>query len=115
MKATFNNIVENLVKVFTDKAESAQYYSDNEQYICLCAWCASIAPLTRNLIYYCVAVTACGITTANRKNKKNTVFSEKMCVFPCKFPEKYVPLQCQKEKEVTTIKTGGNCNSAPRL
>ena len=31
------------------------------------AWCASIAPLTRNLIYYCVAVTACGITTANRK------------------------------------------------
>lgn len=31
------------------------------------AWCASIAPLTRNLIYYCTAVTACGITTANRK------------------------------------------------
>ena len=58
---------------------------------------------------------ACGITTANRKNKKNTVFPEKMCVFPCKFPEKYVPLQYQKEKEVTTIKTGGNCNSAPRL
>lgn len=38
-----------------------------------------------------------------------------MCVFPCKFPEKYVPLQCQKEKEVTTIKTGGNCNSAPEI
>ena len=79
------------------------------------AWCASIAPITRNLIYYCVAVTACGITPANRKNKKNTVFPEKMCVFPCKFPEKYVPLQCQKRKEVTIIKTGGNCNSAPRL
>lgn len=31
------------------------------------AWCASIAPLTRNLIYYCVAVTACGITTSNRE------------------------------------------------
>lgn len=31
------------------------------------AWCASIAPLTRNLIYYCVAVTACGITPANRE------------------------------------------------
>lgn len=79
------------------------------------AWCASIDSTARNLIYYCTAVTACGITTANRKNKKNTVFSEKMCVFPCKFPEKYVTLQCQKEKEVTTIKTGGNCNSAPRL
>ena len=79
------------------------------------AWCASIAPITRNLIYYCVAVTACGITTANRKNKKNNVFSEKMCVFPCKFRKKYVPLQYQKRKEVITIKTGGNCNSAPRL
>lgn len=31
------------------------------------AWCASIAPLTRNLIYYCVAVTACGITPASRE------------------------------------------------
>ena len=30
------------------------------------AWCASIAPLTRNLIYYCTAVTVCGITPANR-------------------------------------------------
>lgn len=78
-------------------------------------WCASIDSTARNLIYYCVAVTACGITPANRENKKNTVFHEKMCVFPCKFPKKYVPLQCKKEKEVTTIKTGGNCNSASRL
>ncbi len=31
------------------------------------AWCAAIAPITRNLIYYCVAVCACGITPANRK------------------------------------------------
>ena len=31
MKATFNNIVDQLVKVLTDKAESAQYYSENEQ------------------------------------------------------------------------------------
>ena len=31
MKATFNKIVENLVKVFTDKAETAQHYSENEQ------------------------------------------------------------------------------------
>lgn len=75
-------------------------------------WCASIAPLTRILIYYCVAAAARRIVKENGKNKKNTVFSEKMCVFPCKFPEKYVPLQYQKRKEVT-IKTGGNCNSAP--
>ena len=47
MKATFNNIVENLVKVFTDKAESAQYYSSNEQYICLCGWCGTMSPISR--------------------------------------------------------------------
>ena len=47
MKATFNEIVENLVKVFTDKAESAQYYSDNEQYICLCGWCGTMSPVSR--------------------------------------------------------------------
>lgn len=47
MKATFNNIVENLVKVLTDKAESAQYYSDNEQYICLCGWCGTMSPVSR--------------------------------------------------------------------
>lgn len=47
MKATLNQIAENLVKVFTDKAESAQYYSDNEQYICLCGWCGTMSPVSR--------------------------------------------------------------------
>lgn len=47
MKATFNEIIENLVKVLTDKAESAQYYSDNEQYICLCGWCGIMSPVSR--------------------------------------------------------------------
>lgn len=47
MKATFNEIVENLVKVLTDKAESAQYYSDNEQYTGLCGWCGTMSPVSR--------------------------------------------------------------------
>ena len=47
MKATFNNIVENLVTVFTDKAQRAQYYSDNEQYICMCGWCGVMSPVSR--------------------------------------------------------------------
>ena len=47
MKATLNQIVENLVKVFTDKAESAQYYSDNEQYVCMCGWCGTMSPVSR--------------------------------------------------------------------
>lgn len=47
MKATFNQIAENLAKVFTDKAESAQYYSDNDQYICLCGWCGTMSPVSR--------------------------------------------------------------------
>lgn len=47
MKATFNEIVENLVKVLTDKAESAQYYSDNEQFVCLCGWCGTMSPVSR--------------------------------------------------------------------
>ena len=51
MKATFNQIVENLVKVLTDKAESAQYFSDNEQYICLCGWCGTMSPLSRPAYY----------------------------------------------------------------
>lgn len=51
MKATFNEIVENLVKVLTDKAESAQYYSDNEQYICLCGWCGTMSPVSRPAYY----------------------------------------------------------------
>lgn len=51
MKATFNEIVENLAKVLTDKAESAQYYSDNEQYICLCGWCGTMSPVSRPAYY----------------------------------------------------------------
>lgn len=51
MKVTFNNIVENLVKVLTDKAESAQYYSENEQYICLCGWCGTMSPASRPAYY----------------------------------------------------------------
>lgn len=51
MKATFNQIVENLVKVLTDKVESAQYYSDNEQYICLCGWCGTMSPVSRPAYY----------------------------------------------------------------
>lgn len=47
MKATLNQIAENLAKVFTDKAESAQYYSDNEQYICMCGWCGAMSPVSR--------------------------------------------------------------------
>ncbi len=47
MKATFNKIAQNIVKVLTDKAERAQYYSDNEQYICLCGWCGTMSPVSR--------------------------------------------------------------------
>lgn len=47
MKATLNQIAENLVKVLTDKAESAQYYSDNKQYICMCGWCGTMSPVSR--------------------------------------------------------------------
>ena len=47
MKATFNNIAENLVKVLTDKAETAQYYSDNEQYAGICGWCGVMSPVSR--------------------------------------------------------------------
>ena len=47
MKAIFKNIVENLVKVLADKAQRAQYYSDNEQYICLCGWCGTMSPVSR--------------------------------------------------------------------
>lgn len=51
MKATFKNIVENLVTVLTDKAQRAQYYSDNEQYICLCGWCGTMSPVSRPAYY----------------------------------------------------------------
>lgn len=47
MKATFNNIVDQLVKVLTDKAQRAQYYSGNEHFICLCGWCGTMSPVSR--------------------------------------------------------------------
>ena len=47
MKATFNQIVDNLVKVLTDNAESAQYFNNNEQYICMCGWCGTMSPASR--------------------------------------------------------------------
>ncbi len=47
MKATFNAIAKQLAKVFADKAESAQYYSDNAQYIAICGWCGNMSPVSR--------------------------------------------------------------------
>lgn len=47
MKATFNEITKQLVKVLTDKAQRAQYYSDNEQFVCLCGWCGTMSPVSR--------------------------------------------------------------------
>nr|DAH90502.1 MAG TPA: Large polyvalent protein associated domain 29 [Bacteriophage sp.] len=51
MKTTFNEIAKQLVKVLTDKAQRAQYYSDNEQYICLCGWCGTMSPVSRPAYY----------------------------------------------------------------
>ena len=62
------------------------------------AWCASIAPITRNLIYYCTAVCACGIPQTNRKNKKNTVFSEKNVCFSLQVPKKVRTFAISKKK-----------------
>lgn len=45
------------------------------------AWCVSIAPLTRNLIYYCTAVCACGIAPVSRKKEEKHCFFRKKCVF----------------------------------
>lgn len=47
MKATFNQIVENLVTVLTDKAQRAQYYSENEQLSGFCGWCGVMSPVSR--------------------------------------------------------------------
>lgn len=51
MKATFNEIVENLVKVFADNEDSAEYYSDSDLYICPCGWCGNMSPLSRPAYY----------------------------------------------------------------
>lgn len=51
MKATFNQIAENLVKVLTDKSESRIYYTDAEQYAGVCGWCGVMSPLSRPAYY----------------------------------------------------------------
>ena len=73
MKATFNNIVENLVTVLTDKAESAQYYSDNEQYICLCGWCGTMSPVSRPAYIKTFGKT----TTEEAEAKAREIIAEK--------------------------------------
>ena len=73
MKATFNNIVENLVKVFTDTAESAQYYSENEQYICLCGWCGTMSPVSRPAYIKTFGKT----TTEQAEAKAREIIAEK--------------------------------------
>ena len=73
MKATFNEIVENLVKVLTDKAESAQYYSDNEQIICLCGWCGTMSPVSRPAYFK----TFGKATTEEAEAKAREIIAEK--------------------------------------
>lgn len=73
MKATFNEIVENLVKVFTDKAESAQYYSENEQYTGICGWCGAMSPESRAAYYKTFGKT----TTEEAEAKACEIIAEK--------------------------------------
>ena len=73
MKATFNEIIENLVKVFTDKAETAQYYSDNEQYTGLCGWCGIMSPESRPAYYK----TFGKATTEQAEVKAREIIAEK--------------------------------------
>lgn len=73
MKATFNQIAENLVKVFADKAESAQYYSDNEQYICMCGWCGTMSPVSRPAYIKTFGKT----TTEEAEAKAREIIAEK--------------------------------------
>lgn len=73
MKATFNNIVENLVKVLTDKAESAQYYSDNEQYTGICGWCGVMSPASRPAYIKTFGKT----TTEQAEAKAREIIAEK--------------------------------------
>ncbi len=52
------------------------------------AWCASIDNFTRNLIYYCTAVSACAITTENGENKEKHTFSRENVCFSLQVPKK---------------------------
>lgn len=51
MKATFEQIAESLVKVFTNKEEFSTYCSDTEHYQGLCGWCGVMSPLSRPAYY----------------------------------------------------------------
>lgn len=51
MKATFEQIVENLVKVFSNKEELSEYCSDAEQYQGICGWCGVMSPISRTAYY----------------------------------------------------------------
>lgn len=73
MKATFNEITKQLVKVLTDKAQRAQYYSDNEQYICLCGWCGTMSPVSRPAYYK----TFSKDTTEEAEAKAREIIAEK--------------------------------------
>lgn len=73
MKATFNEITKQLVKVFTDKAERAQYYSDNEQYICLYGWCGTMSPVSRPAYVKTFSKT----TTEEAEAKAREIIAEK--------------------------------------
>lgn len=79
MKATFNQITENLVKVFADKAESVQYYSDNEQYICLCGWCGTMSPVSRPAYIKTFGKT----TTEKAEAKAREIIAEKEAARQC--------------------------------
>lgn len=73
MKATLNEIIENLVKVLTDKADTAQYYSDNEQYTGLCGWCGIMSPESRPAYYK----TFGKATTEQAEAKAREIIAEK--------------------------------------
>lgn len=62
------------------------------------AWCASIDSLSRNLIYYCTAVCACGITPQKRAKRRKTLFFTKKCVFFLASSEKVRTFSVSKKK-----------------
>lgn len=73
MKATFNNIVENLVTVLTDKAQRAQYYSENEQLSGFCGWCGVMSPVSRPAYVKAFGKT----TTEQAEAKAREIIAEK--------------------------------------
>lgn len=84
MKATLEQIAENLVKVFSNKEEYSTYCSDAEQYQGLCGWCGVMSPLTRAAYYkeFGKATTdaaearARGIIAAKEAARKRTKYYE---------------------------------------